>query len=157
MFSFSGCTKKRKKVKFELWDTLLGMHATICNCHPRPQGSTQHSCAQKVMGSAFWTICFVPQHSMHRVKHAKLSFRLQLRLQSHLGPGKIITVNYQNILFLSYVLRDTSGRKKKNLSYPEVYWEMGGRCTYIHSGTHDACSPKCLQCTFLDSLLHCIP
>ena len=121
MFSFSGCTKKSKNVKFELWDTLLGMHTTICNCHPRPQGSTPHSCAQKVMGSAFWTICFVPQHSMHRVKPAKLSFALQLRLQSHFGPGKIVSVNYQNIS----MFWETLQREKKNLSYPEVYWGIG--------------------------------
>lgn len=105
------------------------------------------------MGSVFWIIRFVPQHSMHRVKHSKLSFVLHLRFQSHLGPGKILFLNYQTFFFFS-MLWETLQRKK--LSYPEVLEILGdrGSCTYIHSSTYDACGLKCACYTFLDSLLH---
>lgn len=76
------------------------------------------------MGSVFWIIRFVPQHSMHRVKHSKLSFVLHLRFQSHLGPGKILFLNYQTFFFFS-MLWETLQRKNWATQKYWRYWEIG--------------------------------
>lgn len=127
---------RMKSLNFEtpcLGCTLLSVNVT----HDPKEAHSIH----KVIGSAFWTIHFVPQHSMHRVEHAKLSFILQLRLQSHFWTWKncICKLSKYSFSFLPY---KKHFREKNEL--PRSLLGARGHCTYIHYGTYDACSLKCI-------------